>query len=255
MNTLSVIIVAKNEHDYLEDCLKSVSWANEIILVDDGSTDDTRAIAKQFTDHIYDFTNNYSDFGSQKQFALSKATSDWVLSIDADERLSPELVAEVQRILRDPGDTVVYHIPYLNHFLGHPLKMACEQYSQPRLFRRAGATFKNKIHEVIEAPGPAGTTTGRMIHYSYRSVASVAEKFNRYTNIEAQVLFAKGYRTRPITILLSPLAPFLRRQFLLGGWKDGLHGLVLNLLFGYYYLLIQMKVWELSRQRSAPPTA
>ncbi len=247
MNRLSVIIVAKNEEQWLNDCLQSISWADEIIVVDDGSTDHTKNIALRYTNNIFEYANNYSDFGSQKQFALSKATGEWVLSLDADERVTSELAQEIKKLIQMPNDVSVYTIPYHNYFLGHPLKMRCEQYSQPRLFRRTGSVFKNKIHEVIEVPGVTGAAFGFIDHYSYKSIASIVTKFNKYTDIEAHNLYQQGYRTNALKIFLAPFETFFRRQIILGGWRDSTYGLILNILFAYYYLLIQMKVWELAR--------
>ncbi len=177
--TLSVIVITMNEEGNIRDCLESVKWADEVIVVDSGSSDKTLAICQEFTDKIY-VNSQWQGFGFQKNLALSKATCDWVFSIDADERVTPELELEIKaKMIQDPS---VYEVPRRAFFLGKELKHGgwWPDYVV-RLFRRGEGQFKERlVHEVIEYNGTAEKLDNALIHYSYVDFDQVLSKMNSY---------------------------------------------------------------------------
>src|ERR1017187_568550 len=178
--TLSVVLITLNEAANLPRTLKSVSWAQEIVAVDSGSTDSTARIAKAAGARV--FMEPWKGFAAQKNSAIAHATSDWVLSLDADEELSPEPVHELQALLANEHPFSAYPIPRLNHVLGRPLPHG-GYWPDPklRLFRRGAARFADRpVHETMEAEGPVGTLKNPLLHHCYPTLEDYIEHMNRY---------------------------------------------------------------------------
>jgi hypothetical protein len=226
---LSVVLITQNAAAQLPDCLASVAFADEVVVVDSGSTDGTTEVAARYGARVV--MKEWLGFGRQKQFAVEQAAHDWVLCLDADERVSPELAASVVRALQTPA-TPVYRMARCNRFLGRWLRHG-EGYPDwsLRLFDRRHARWSDdNVHEKVlyaVPPGtPLGTLTGDLMHESGEDLGRYLEKQNRYTALAAQELHRRGQRAGLAEITLSPLLRFFKFYVLRLGFLDGMPGLV-----------------------------
>jgi glycosyltransferase involved in cell wall biosynthesis len=222
---LSVVIITFNAATQLEACLESARFADEIIVVDSGSTDGTQALAERYGAEV--IQQDWLGFGPQKQFAVDAAKHDWVLCLDADERVSPALRDAIIFALKAPC-TVAFRFPRCNRFLGRYLKHG-EGYPDwsLRLFDRRQARWsKDAVHEKVETSADIGELTGDLLHDSAESIASYLSKQNRYTTLAAEMAIKSGKRTGFAQIVLSPLVRFIKFYFIRQGFRDGLPGLI-----------------------------
>jgi glycosyltransferase involved in cell wall biosynthesis len=253
--SLSVTVITRDEEAHLEACLESVAWADEIVVVDAQSGDRTVEIANKYTSRV--FVRPWPGFAAQKNFALDQATSPWVLSLDADERVLPELREEIRQVLAADGPLDGYYVPRQNVFLGRVIRHGgLFPDHQLRLFRRGAGRFRDvRVHEGVEVTGRVGHLRGALLHSSYRSVADFVERADRYSTLAAQDLVARGTRVSWIDFVARPAARFCSMYLLRAGFLDGAHGLLLALLYAYYVLLRTAKAWELAgRGRETSPT-
>ena len=223
MNTLSVILITKNEASNICSCLESVAWADELIVVDSGSTDGTVAIARAMGAKV--FEHDWPGFGMQKNRALSYVSMDWVLSVDADERVSMELRAEILSVLKEPK-TDGYFIPRLSQFCGTFIHH-CGWYPDYvlRLFRRDKGRFSDSlVHESVQLDGRSEKLTSDLLHYSYIDDADVDRKVEHYSNAAARQMFLAGKRSGLPRAFLSAVWAFLRTYVIRMGVLDGLAG-------------------------------
>ena len=247
-NTLSVVISAFNEEKNIKECLKSVVWADEVILVNNGSTDQTEAIAQKFTKHIIRQNNDPQKIDLQKNIGFDKAKGNWILSLDADERIPEDLANEIKTLL-ESGDReeVAFEIPRKNiifdKWIEHSLWWPDYQL---RLFKKGKGKFVSAtVHKAITVDGKIGRLNQPMVHHNYSSISQYVQKMDQiYAENEASVLFNEGKKFRMLDALAMPAHDFLKTFFLQKGYKDGLHGLVLSLLQAFYALLVFAKVWE-----------
>lgn len=222
---LSAVIITRDVANQLADCLQSVRFADEILVVDSGSTDTTAQIAQSHGARV--LHQDWLGYGKQKQFAVKRAAHDWVLCLDADERVSPELAHRIQDALRAP-DFFAYDMPRCNRFMGRWLRHG-EGYPDPnlRLFHRAHAHWSDDtIHEHVLTIEPVGRLNGDLLHASETSLAEYLDKQNRYTTLQAEKFFASGKRVSVSRLIFSPLARFVKFYFLRLGFLDGVPGLV-----------------------------
>lgn len=222
---LSVAIITLNAASQLEDCLKSARFADEIVVVDSGSTDGTQALAARYGARV--IAQDWLGFGPQKQFAVDAAGHDWVLCLDADERVSPELQASIDNALRQPGHGA-YRFPRCNRFLGRYLKYG-EGYPDwsLRLFDRRQARWSDDVvHEKVVADGQVGTLGGDLLHDSAETLAAYLTKQNRYTTLAADMALQAGKRASFGRIAFSPIVRFIKFYIVRQGFRDGLPGLV-----------------------------
>ena len=250
MADLSVTIITYNEEDNIGGCLESIKWADEIVVVDANSTDRTVEICRKYTDKV--FQHEWTDFGQQKSLALGKASNDWILSLDADERIDRALAEEIRGVLRIDYPKDGYYIPRKNYFLGKWLKHGgwYPDY-HVRLFRKSKGEFEQKkVHEGIKVGNETGYLKQPIEHFPYRRLRDYFEKFQLYTSLYAEEKFEEGKR-------ITKWAPFLRlpSEFLLGyifrgGYKDGFHGLLLSVLSSFYVFTKYIKLWELQKTRN-----
>lgn len=226
---LSVIVITKNEAANIAECLKSVAFADEFIVVDSGSTDGTVELARALGARV-EVTSDWPGFGPQKNRALDLATGDWVLSIDADERVTPELAREIQDTLAAPrADT--YEIARLSNFCGRDIRHSgwWPDYVL-RLFKRGAARFNDAaVHErVVPVNGqPPLQLKGYFHHYPYDNLDALVTKINRYSSDAAAMMYAKGRRTSVFGALGHSFWTFVRIYLIRRGFLDGRHGLVL----------------------------
>ncbi|MFA6013850.1 MAG: glycosyltransferase family 2 protein [Gallionellaceae bacterium] len=243
MPTLSVIIITKNEAANIRACLESVAWAEEIIVVDSGSTDATVSIAREFTPHVYE--HDWPGFGAQKNRALSYTKGDWVFSIDADERVTPELKENIIEALNSTS-----MLP--NTFLVSRLSNFCGQFMHhsgwypdllPRLFRRGTARFSDDIvHERLLVEGVTEKLQGTLLHYSFNDFEQVLNKINHYSSAGAVKLYEKGKSTSLFAAVFRGLWSFFRTYLLRGGFLDGQKGFILAVsnAEGTYYRYLKL---------------
>lgn len=251
--SLSVIVITKNEAQNLGACLKSVAFADQIVVLDSGSTDTTVHIAKSFGAEV-SISDVWPGFGIQKNRALGMARSDWVLSLDADERLTPELLAEVQATLRAPRFNA-YSFPRRSSYCGQYIRYSGWYPDRViRLFRRGTASFSDDVvHEKLVTSHQVGQLNFPLLHESFHDAESVIDKVNRYSTAGAQNLFIRGKSSSLSKALLHGLWAFVRTYFLRLGFLDGQLGLVLAIsnAEGTYYRYL--KLWLLHRASSKTP--
>jgi glycosyltransferase involved in cell wall biosynthesis len=244
---LSVVIITYNEEQRLRACLESVAWVDEVVVVDAESQDKTVQVAREFTDHV--LVRPWPGFAPQKNFALEHATGDWILSLDADEQVSPELREEIAAVLARAQAEDGYAVPRRNVFLGQWVRHGGLYPDwQVRLFRRGRGRFLQRdVHESVQVDGPVGRLGGHLVHRSYSGVADFFERANRYSSLAAEGLVREGARARARELLLRPLGRFLAMYVLRGGFLDGRKGLLLAALYAYYVFMRTAKVWEATR--------
>lgn len=230
--TLSVIIITKNAGSHIQRCLKSVAWVDEIIVLDSGSTDDTIAICQQYTDQVY--STDWPGFGAQKNRALSKATGQWVLSIDADEWVSEELAQEIKSIIThmpsDKKQTNAYCIPRRTQYLGHWVYYGdVGKDKVVRLFRRGYAHFTHDIvHEsLIVTDKRTEQLKYYLYHESYRTLEELQDRMNRYTTLTATIRHQQGKRASITTAVTHAVWAFIKAYVLRGGFLDGRIGFII----------------------------
>ena len=222
---LSVVLIAQDAALQLEECLASAAFADEIVLVDSGSTDATRDIAQRHGARVV--AKQWLGFGRQKQFAVEQARHDWVLCLDADERVSPQLRASIERALAAPA-APVYRMARCNRFLGRWLRHG-EGYPDwsPRLFNRRSARWSDDpVHEKVLYAVTPGTLQGDLLHESAEDLVRYLDKQNRYTTLAAEQLYERGRSAGAFDLLASPVVRFFKFYVLRLGFLDGLAGLV-----------------------------
>lgn len=246
---LSLVLITCNAAARLRDVLASVPFADEIILVDSGSTDDTAAIATTFGAQVVH--QGWMGFGPQKSHAVSLARHDWVLCLDADEALSPQLANSIRgAFCKGLPDYPVYRFARCNVFMGRPLKHG-EGYPDynTRLFRKDSARWSDDIvHEHVLSDMPPRTLEGDLLHYSADDLKIYLDKQNRYTSLAAEKALARGETAPVARMLLSPLTRFVKFWLVRGGWRDGLPGFVHIIIGCQNSFMKYVKLREFRRQ-------
>lgn len=244
--SVSVTIITFNEEQNIGRALESVQWADEIVVVDSGSSDRTLEIARTYTDKVYVY--DWPGYAAQKQRAVELASHDWVLSIDADEVVTPELKQEILRVLEHPASDG-YYISRLNYYLGYPIYHSgwAPDY-QLRLFRKDKGRWRGAyVHESLHLDGVAGYLKSQLEHYSIQSLSAHHQRLDRYTTLAAEEIYSRGKSVGYGDLLLRPVATFLRNYVFKLGFLDGMAGLVVCYFSAYYVFLKFAKCWELSR--------
>jgi glycosyltransferase involved in cell wall biosynthesis len=250
---ISAIVLTYNEAKRVGPCLESLLWADEILVIDGFSTDDTVSVAQCFTSLVYrsdllgpDKPGGFSD---QRNFAISRATGDWVLFVDADERVTPDLAGEIRTVVSGigPGDPSAFRMRRREHFFGVPTHYTQGPSWQTRLVRRdAGHWNSRAVHESLLVEGRIGDLSGFLQHYSKDSIAQYVETMNRYTALEAAEAFKKNQlpARSPIPAMLRN---FLHRYIYLESYREGVFGLLMSLMFAVYTYLCWANHWELAK--------
>ncbi len=245
---LSVTIIARNEESRLGDCLKSVWFADELLVVDSGSSDGTVVVAESRGARV--IHQDWLGYGPQKQFAVDQARHDWVLCLDADERLSDDLAEAVRGALVEEPLHQAYEMPRCNRFMDHWLGYG-EGYPDRslRLFNRQYARWSlDPVHEKVETDGPVGRLDADLLHRSENGLADYLAKQNRYTSLQANALFEAGRRVGAAKLLLSPLLRFFKFYLLRAGFRDGIPGLIHILIGCHNSFMKYAKLLELQRR-------
>ncbi|HEX2694012.1 MAG TPA: glycosyltransferase family 2 protein [Gemmatimonadaceae bacterium] len=243
---VTAVIAAHDESANIEACIASVEWTTEVIVVENDSTDDTvdRARAAGATVISPPFTT----IGAARNHAIARAKTPWIFVVDADERCSPELAAEIQQITRNT-DRQAFRVPRRNFFLGREIRHGGWGSDRPiRLFRRDLRYSADLVHEHVDVPAGAqtGDLTAALTHYTYTSLDQYFEKLDRYSKWWAQQNYAKGRRVGASVVLFRPPARFFRMYALKGGFRDGARGIVLASLAAASVMAKYARLWELS---------
>ena len=249
MPTLSVILITRNEESNLDDCLASLEGvAQQIVVVDSNSTDRTLEIANNYG-ALMAYPTDWPGFGPQKNRALDLATGDWVLSLDADERLTPALKSEILTAMNHSAHVDCFAIPRLSWYCGRFIRHSgwSPDYVE-RLFKRGTARFSDDlVHERLIPNGTVAKLKNPMLHYSFMNYAQVLEKLNRYSSASAEQAFLRGKKSNPVKAVLHGMWAFIRTYILRAGFLDGPQGFALAVsnAHGTYYRY--MKLWQLNQ--------
>lgn len=254
---LSVTIITLNEADHIEAAIDSAAWADEVIVVDSGSSDGTADLAR--ARGVTVATRAWTGYVDQKNHAAALASHDWIFSLDADERLTPLLAGEIRALLTSEPPFRGYRVPRVTFHLGRWMRTT-DFYPdfQTRLYDRRAARWRGKyVHESVAVDGPSGQLTHELQHYSYRNLGDHLDRINQYSTLAARQMHEAGRRSGPLALLVHPPAAFLRNYVLRRGFMDGTAGLTLSAVNAYSVFLKFAKLWELQRAeaRSAEPGA
>lgn len=257
MVTVSAVISAYNEEEKIADCLESVKWADEIVFVDNSSADKTAQIAKEHKAKVYTRPNNPM-LNVNKNFGITRASGDWILYLDADERVTPELAEEIGKVISDSStrqrlaqnDSKAvngFWLPRKNIIFGRWMEHGgmYPDY-QMRLFKKGRGKFPElHVHEMMEIDGKTEHLTENILHYNFETVSQFLYKHvELYGPNEAENLLSGGYKFSPLDAIKFPFNEFLSRFFAREGYKDGLHGLMLSIFFAFYHFIIFARIWE-----------
>jgi glycosyltransferase involved in cell wall biosynthesis len=245
---LSVTIITRDEEADIAAALASVAWADEILVVDSGSTDRTVEIARAAGARV--IVHDWPGYAAQKNYAAGQAAHDWILSLDADERVTAGLAADVRQVLEQPAANVAYRIPRITWHLGRWIR-GTDWYPdyQTRLYDRRAAQWTGRyVHESVAARGPVARLHGELQHFAYRDIADHLETINRYTTYAAREMREDGRHSSAWLMLVHPPAAFLRNYVLKGGFRLGMVGLIVSVMNAYYVFLKFAKLWQ------PPPT-
>ena len=229
---ISIAIICKNEEKRIRRCLESVQWADEIVIVDSGSTDQTLAIASEFTGKIFQY-HDWQGFGYQRRIAEDKASNDWVLAIDSDEVLSPELIQEIKTVIKDANDRDVFRFNRLTHFCGKFIKHSGWYPDRiVRLYNKTNCRYDDSfVHESVDCKGSKIIDLkGTLYHFTADSLEQYIDKRNLYAKAWAKRQFEKGKRVSIVQIIFRPLFAFFRHYVLRLGFLDGYHGFLISVI-------------------------
>jgi glycosyltransferase involved in cell wall biosynthesis len=244
---VSVTVITKDEAADLANALESVAWADEIVVVDSQSRDDTVAIARRHTARVT--VREWPGYVVQKNYAASLASHDWILSIDADERVPPDLAAEIRQALAEEPRHGAFRMPRVTWHLGRWIRTT-DWYpdEQLRLYDRRRARWAGRyVHESLAVQGSIGRLHAELRHYAYRNVADHLETIDRYTTYAARQLHESGRRTGLLQLAGHPPLAFVRNYLLRGGIRDGVPGFIISAMNAYYVFLKFAKLWELQQ--------
>ena len=246
---ISIIMVVRNEEKQIRECLETVSWADEIIVIDQSSVDSTLKIAREFTNNVF-ITESKGYCEPDRNLATEKTSGRWIFYIDADERVTTELRDEILSIVRSDNLVPAYYVKRRNHFLGKWIK-TCGWYPSPvlRFFKKGEIVFPNEIHQVPPYKEEYGYLKNDLIHYSYSSLEEYFEKFNRYTTQLAKEEFEAGKKITFLNFipnfLLKPLYNFLLKYIWYQGFRDGFRGFFISVSSALTAFVSKAKLWEI----------
>ena len=248
MGKISAVVSAYNEEKNIKDCIESVKdLSDDVIVVDNSSGDKTSEIARKLNAKIFTQENDPQKIDLQKNFGFSKATGDWILSLDADERVTPALAREIKSTVNSQSSIVNgYWIPRKNIIFGKWIQsdMWWPDY-QLKLFKKGKGKFdKSSVHRALVLEGASEKLTNPLTHYNYTSIHQYLEKLNNYTDIEAEHLSKEGYEFNWLDAIRFPVNDFAKTFFLQKGFRDGIHGLVLSIFQAFYMGIVFAKLWE-----------
>ena len=253
MPKVSVTIITLNEADHIAAAIESAAWADEVVVVDSGSTDGTAEIARQTLARVT--SRPWSGYVDQKNHAAELAANDWIFSLDADERIPAALASEIQQILSSDPPLRGYRVPRVTFHLGRWIRTT-DFYPdfQTRLYDRRAARWRGRhVHESVSVDGPTGQLASELEHYSYRDLSEHLDRINHYSTLAALQMHEEGRRAGLLDLVMHPFAAFLRNYVLRRGFLDGGVGLTLSLVNAYSVFLKFAKLRELDSSRGRRP--
>lgn len=245
---LSAVVITKNEEKDISACLESLRFCDELIVIDSHSTDNTVMQAKAFTDKV--FIRSFDDFSTQKNFGVTLAMHQWILSVDADERISQQLADEIKIILDHMGNDIhAYALHRINFIFGKKMRFGANRGDRPvRLFHKEFARFEGIVHERLVVDGKIGVLREPLFHHSTSTAKEYIRKLNQYTRLESKQLYVRGITFGYFQFCFRPLARFFQRYVLQLGFLDGAQGFFFALLSSFYDFVKYAKLWELERK-------
>ena len=248
MASISVVTITFNEEQNIRECLAAVRWADEVIVVDSGSRDRTVEYAREFAGKV--LLAPWKGYGAARNFALQHATADWIFWLDADERVTPELAAEIRKLVQNGGDRCDgYSVARRAYFLGRWIRH-CGWYPSRvvRLFRRGkGAFSESRVHEQVQVQGEIGGLKNDLLHFTDPNLYHYFAKFNKYTSLAAQDLKESGSSFSLVDLIVRPPFTFLKMYVIRRGFLDGMRGFILSVLSSVYVFTKYVKLWELTK--------
>ena len=251
MHPLTVTIITLNEAAHIAAAIDSASFADEIVVVDSGSTDGTVDIARAKGVRL--LSREWTGYVDQKNFAADQASHDWIFSLDADERIPAGLAAEIREVLAREPPYRGYRVPRMTYHLGRWIRTT-DFYPdyQTRLYNRQFGRWRGRyVHESVGIDGPSGQLKSDLQHYSFSDIRDQIQRINHYSTLSARQMYEAGRRTGPIEILIHPPAAFVRNYILRRGFLDGTAGLTISLMNAWSVGLKFIKLWELQRHPKA----
>jgi glycosyltransferase involved in cell wall biosynthesis len=245
---ITATIITFNEEHNIAKAIESLSWADEIVVVDSESTDCTVEIARRFTDRV--FIRPWPGYSAQKNFAAEQAANEWIFSLDADERVSPELADEIKRLrLGDPPEPAAFEMPRRTFYLGRWIKHSGwhPDYKLRLYDRNRSAWHGDYVHETLEVDGMVKRIKGNILHFTVRNSSEHHLRMDRYTTLAARQLTSQGRVVSMGSLLMSPAVVFLRSYIFKLGFLDGVPGLAIARFAAHYEFLKNLKVWEARR--------
>jgi glycosyltransferase involved in cell wall biosynthesis len=248
MKGLSAIVITKNEVNNIAHCLESLHFVDEIVVVDSGSIDGTTDLARQYTEKVY--TIEWRGYAATKQYALEKTTGEWILWLDADERVTAGLAKEIRSVIQNPRQHSGFQVPRRAYFLGRWIKHGGWYPGYViRLFKKEAGHFgEEKVHERLHLTGQVGTLKGPIDHYTDNTIQHYFDKFNQYTSLAAEDLGEKEKRFHVLDLFIRPIHMFLKMYLWKTGFLDGIEGFLLAVFSAHYVFVKYAKLWELGRK-------
>jgi len=246
--TVSAVLITKNEERNIKRCLDSLKWVDEIVVVDGYSTDRTVDIAKSYGAKIIPHRFE-GDFGMERNIGNENAKCDWILALDADEKIPPKTRTKIEEVLQNGTEFDAFNVPRLQYFLGKPLLHGGRYHSIINFFKKGKVKFEGKVHHLVLVDGKVGEFKEPIEHYPFHTVSEFLQKHDRYTNYEAREMFEKFGKSKlkdvKYNITIKPLKLFFKNYVKKKGYKDGTIGLIFCALFSYSFFLRWAKYWEL----------
>jgi glycosyltransferase involved in cell wall biosynthesis len=242
---ISAAIIARNESENIPDAIKSLDFVDQIVVADTGSADDTMEIARNLGAEVHRV--EFEGFGKTKNKALGYCSGDWILFIDADERVTPELAKQIKNIDCSNNAPAGFEINRLTYFLGKPIRHSgwYPDYIL-RFFKRGNGRFtSNLVHEQVAVEGPVHKLDGLLLHYSYKDIEQYLDKMNEYSSLSAREMHEKGKRFNPLDPLIRPGLIFIKMFIFKAGFLDGFHGFILAVLSSYHVFIKYIKLFRL----------
>ena len=252
MPGVSAIIICKNEEQFIAGAIESLLWADEVLLVDSYSTDDTLQIARQYPVKV--LQRPFDNYSRQRNWAIDQATQPWVLMLDADERIPADLQQEIAQLLKAPPTQPAYEISRKNYFMGERVRFSGWQNDRVvRLFDKAQCRYSDKqVHEELQVPGRVGKLSHQMVHHTYRSLPHYLDKWNQYSWLSAKDKIKKTKKVTLFHLALKPWVRFVRQYFLKLGVLDGRVGFIIAYLSASSVFMRYLKIWRMQEEQNIP---
>jgi glycosyltransferase involved in cell wall biosynthesis len=245
--SISTVVLTKNEEKNIEECLESLRWCDEILVVDDKSTDKTKELAKRCSAKVVE-RELHNDFAAQRNFGLHTAKGDWLFFVDADERISENLKNEILRYAQNDNTIQGFYCKREDYMWGKVLRHGEQgQGMFLRLVQKGKGKWVGKVHEVLDVVGPTAILDNPIQHFPHPTIGEYLQEINFYSTLRAQELYEKGVRAKWLSVIFYTKAKFLQDYFYKKGFLDGLEGFIVALLMSMHSFLVRGKLWQLAK--------